>query len=179
VAAPFRAALERGVGLPFAKLAAAARGPSVLYVRPGVPVPGTTLVARGATAPRLHAVVAALAGGVVITEATTFDGRPASLASLSALDLWFGVSGGSGFLTDDAEFHLEPSAALAPSGLPADVSSFVYLDVARGLPALSDLAALADTHLSAGFRRRVAGLASVLWYRTHTAAATRLTVVVS
>ena len=177
-AVPFRRALERGVGLRLATLADAAPGSSVLYVRPGAPVPGTTLVARGATATKLRAVVAQLAGGPPITEPTTFDGRPATLVTLSALDLWFGAGGGTGFLTDDAAFHLDPTSALAPSGLPALVSSFVYLDVAAGLPALSNLAALAASRLSPGFRRRVAGLDTVLWYRTHTAAATRLTVVV-
>jgi hypothetical protein len=177
-AAPFRPALERGVGVPFGALADAAPGPSVLYVRRGAPVPGTTLVARGATPAKLHAVAAALAGGKAITAPTTFDGRPATLVTLSALDVWYGTSGGVGFLTDDATFHLDPSSALAPAGLPDEVSSFVDQDVGAGLPALSDLAALAGTHLSPSFRARVAGLGTVLRYRTHTAGATRLTVVV-
>jgi hypothetical protein len=177
-AAPFTGALERGVGVSFATLAAAAPAASVVYVRSGVPVPGTTLVARDAAASRLGAVVDALAGGHVLTEPATLDARPVTLASLTALDVWFGRSGDTGFLTDDAEFHLDPSARLRPAGLPEHVSWFRYLDVAHGLPALSELAALADTHVSPSYRRDVAGLATVLSYRTHTRAASRLTVVV-
>jgi hypothetical protein len=178
-ATPFTPALERGVGVSFAAVAAAAPAASVVFVRSGLPVPGTTLVARDAAPARLHDIVSALAGGRVLTEPATLDDRPATLASLTALDVWFGRSGRTGFLTDDAEFHLEPSPRLRPAGLPEQVSSFTYLDVARGLPALSQLAALAGTHLSASYRRRVAGLATVLEYRTHTARATRLTVVVA
>jgi hypothetical protein len=178
VAAPFRAALGRGLGVPFATLAAAAPSGSVLYVRAGAPVPGTTVVGEGGSAARLRAVADALGGGNVISEPTTLDGRPATLVSLSALQLWYGLGGRTAFLTDDAGFHLDPSSTLAPDGLPDAVASFVYLDVARGIPALSDLAALAGTRVSERFRRRVAGLATVLTYRTHTAAATRITVVV-
>jgi hypothetical protein len=178
-AGAFRNVVESGLGLSEATLAAAVAREAAAYVRTGAPVPATTLVVRGVQTARIRAVVDELAGVHAITEPATLDGRPATLAALSALDLWFGRRDGNAFLTDDPAFHLDPADVLRPDGLPERVSSYLYLDVARGVPALSTLAALAGTRLSRRFTVRLAGLATVLAYTTHTAAATRLTVVVS
>jgi hypothetical protein len=177
LARPFRDVAEHGLGLSPATLAAVASGETALYVRPGAPVPPTTLLVRGSPAP-LRRVVDELAGGHAITEPATLDGRPVTLAALSALDLWFGRADGDSYLTADAAFHLDPSEPLPRDGLPDRVWSFLYLDVDHGIPALRELAALAGTRLSPGFVRRLGGLATVLSYTTHTKGATRLTVVV-
>lgn len=179
LAGPVAPALRSGVGLPLRELASAAPGEAAVYVRSGSPVPPITLLASGASLAPVRAVVRDLAGGAPPTTPATLDGRPASLVSLTALDLWYGRAGGERFLTDDPAFTLDPGDVLQPAGLPDRYASFLYLDVPDGVPALRELAALAATHLSGGFLGRVAGLSTVLSYGTRTASATRLTIVVS
>ena len=82
----------------------------------------------------------------------TVGGVAATDVSLGPVDLFYGKVGRTIFVTDDPGATLKPPAtALEPDGLPAQTRAWAYLDVARGLPALESLAALAGTHLSPAF----------------------------
>ena len=162
----FGAALERGVGLRPADLAAAAPGAGVVFARPAEPVPTVTLLARGGTLAAVRRVVHDLDPAAPPPEPAVLDGTLVQVVHLGALDLYYGTFEGTLVITDDPELRLHSaSSALEPDGLPKRTSAWVYLDARAGLPALERLAALAGTALSPGFVDRVSSLRSVLAYR--------------
>ena len=162
----FGAELERGVGLRLADLVAAAPGAGVVFARPGEPIPSVTLLARGGTLAAARRLVHDLDPAAPPSVPAELDGVPLRIVQLGALDLYYGLFEGTLVVTDDAGLHLRSSVhALAPSELPKRTSAWAYLDTARGLPALEQLAALAGTKLSPGFVAHVSQVRSVLAYR--------------
>jgi hypothetical protein len=164
------AQLRRGLGLRVEHLAEAAPGDAVVFARPGQPVPSVTLLAAGASPAAAARVVSDLAPNAPPGTPATLDGVSLNVASLGAVDLYYGTFDGKTVITDDKGARLVSSvSALAPAGLPDATSDWAYLDVPQGLPALESLAALSGTRLTTGFVARVAPLRSLLVYRTHTA----------
>jgi hypothetical protein len=163
---PFAAELKNGLGLETTTLAAAAPGDAVLYARSGVPAAGVTLLAAGTDPTAARRLVAELAPNVAGVPGTV-GGVAATDVSLGPVDLFYGKVGRTIFVTDDPGATLTPQAtALEPDGLPAETRAWAYLDVARGLPALESLAALAGTRLSPAFIGKLSSLHTLLAYRT-------------
>jgi hypothetical protein len=173
-ALPFTSQLKEGLGLEAATLAAAAPADAVLYARPGLPAATVTLLAAGddvAPARRIVQELAPDAKGVP----GTIRGIAATDVPLGPIDLFYGRTGRTIFVTDDAAASLAArDDPLEPEGLPAETRGWAYLDVPTGLPALEGLAALAGTRLSPAFVRKVAGLERVLAYRTRGALTIRI-----
>ena len=163
---PFAAELKDGLGLETATLAAAAPGDAALYARSGVPAATVTLLATSADVTGARRIVAELAPNVAGVPGTV-GGVAATDVSLGPVDLFYGKVGRTIFVTDDPGATLTPQAtSLAPEGLPAETRAWAYLDVARGLPALESLAALAGTRLSPAFIGKLSSLRTLLAYRT-------------
>jgi hypothetical protein len=105
----------------------------------------------------------------------TVGGIAATDVPLGPVDLFYGKTGRTIFVTDDQDASLTPQGdPLRPDGLPAETRAFAFLDIPTGLTALQSLAALAGTRISPAFERKLAGLRTLLAYRTRTA----LTVVI-
>ena len=163
---PFAAELKDGLGLETATLAAAAPGDAALYARSGVPAATVTLLATSADRTGARRIVAELAPNVAGVPGTV-GGVAATDVSLGPVDLFYGKVGRTIFVTDDPGATLTPQAtSLAPEGLPPETRAWAYLDVARGLPALESLAALAGTRLSPAFIGKLSSLRTLLAYRT-------------
>lgn len=172
---PFRGRLRAGLGLDPATLAAAAPADGALYARPAVPAATVTLLAAGTRAPDARRVVRELAPHAPAGVPGVVGGLAATDVPLGPVDLFYGTTGKLTFVTDDPDATLAPrGGALAPDGLPDETTAWAYLDTARGLPALESLAALAGTRLAPGFVRKLAGIRTLLAFRTRGA----LTVVV-
>jgi hypothetical protein len=171
---PFAAELKQGLGLETATLAAAAPGDAVLYARPGLPAASVTLLATGDDVSGARRVVRELASNRAGMPGTV-GGIAATDVPLGPVDLFYGKTGRTIFVTDDQDASLTPRGdALQPDGLPAETRAFAYLDVPNGLPALQSLAALAGTRISPAFEGKLAGLRTLLAYRARSA----LTVVI-
>lgn len=174
----FGSALQRGLGLRLADLAAAAPGAGVVYARPGVPVPTVTLLARGGTLAAARRLVRDLDPAAPSPEPAVLDGVSLQVVHLGALDLYYGRTDGTLVVTDDPDARLHAaSSALEPNGLPRRTSAWAYLDVKAGLPGLEQLARLAGTTLTPDFVRRISPLRSVLAYRVQHGPRTSLVVV--
>ncbi len=165
-ALPFAAELKDGLGLETSTLAGSAPRDAVLYARPSIPAATVTLVAAGDDVGAARRIMRELAPNSTGVPGTV--GRvPATDVSLGPIDLYYGRTGHTVFVTDDPAAKLVPGGdALEPEGLPAETRAWAYLDVPRGLPALESLAALAGTQLSPAFVRKLAGLRTLLAYRT-------------
>jgi hypothetical protein len=171
---PFAAELKQGLGLETATLAAAAPGDVVLYARAGLPAASVTLLATGDDVSEARRVVRELAPNRAGVPGTV-GGIAATDVPLGPVDLFYGKTGRTIFVTDDQDASLTPQGdPLQPDGLPAETRAFAFLDVPHGLPALQSLAALAGTRISPAFEGKLAGLRMLLAYRTRTA----LTVVI-
>jgi hypothetical protein len=166
---PFAAELKQGLGLETATLAAAAPNDAVLYARAGVPAGSVTLLAAGDDVGAARRVVRELAPNGTGVPGTV-NGIAATVVPLGPVDLFYGKTGRTIFVTDDPEATLTPQGdPLQPDGLPAETRAFAYLDVPDGLPALQSLAALTGTRISPAFERKLAGIRTLLAYRTRSA----------
>ena len=165
-ALPFAAELKDGLGLETSTLAGSAPRDAVLYARPSIPAATVTLVAAGDDVGAARRIMRELAPNSTGVPGTV--GRvPATDVSLGPIDLYYGRTGHTVFVTDDPAAKLVPGGdALEPEGLPAETQAWAYLGVPRGRPALESLAALAGTQLSPAFVRKLAGLRTLLAYRT-------------
>jgi hypothetical protein len=172
------APVESGLGLRSSTLEELAPGDAVVFARPAEPVPQVTLLAAGSRAGAAARTLRELAPPAATLAPTALDGVPLRVVALGAVDLVGGAFDGTTVVTDDPGVKLRSKVTpLRPDGLPAQTSAWAYLDVAGGLPALESLAALAGTHLTPGFVRRVAPFRSVLVYRTGSAGHETLVVV--
>ncbi len=160
----FAEALEHGLGVRFADLAALVPHGGVAFLRTGQPVPSVTLLASGGTLAAARRVVTELDPGAPPPVPATLDGEPMQLVHFGALDLYYGLFKRTLVVTDDPGLRLHDVDALEPDGLPEKTSGWLYLAPERGLPALESLATLAGTHLSSRWEDRVFPFGSVLAY---------------
>ncbi|HZT92392.1 MAG TPA: hypothetical protein VFA05_10170 [Gaiellaceae bacterium] len=164
---PVGAQLRAGLGLTLPDLAAAAPGDAVFYARPGVPLPGLTLLADGGTLRAAARLVHDLDREAPPPLPATVDGHTLEDVAFSALDIYYGRVGRTLVLTNDPGATLvKAGRRLRPAGLPAGVVGWTWVDVPRALAELRTLASLAGTSVSESFVRRFAGLRTVLEYET-------------
>jgi hypothetical protein len=175
-ALPYAAVVERGFGLRLDDVARATPGSAALYLGQGIPIPTLTLVAEGGSLVAGARIVRYLDPHAPPPVPVTIDGVRLNDVALGALDLYYGRSGNDLVVTNNPAFELQPSNALAPAGLPATTSAWLYVDAERAPVALQSLAALGGTTFSPRFLADLRDLKSVLAFVTHTRTTTSVTV---
>ncbi len=157
--------LERLFGLPLRELAGLLGNEAVLYVRPGLPIPEVTLVARTRDEARARTPLDRLA--VFLARFGAKRGSPTTIAGIRVQQVRLGsvtvlyaafdgklvvttspdgiasLRAGGDRLADDPDFQ----AAKKASGLPDENAGFLYVNVADSLPLLRGLAQLKDAQV--------------------------------
>ena len=173
---------EQVLGVPVADVTALFEGESILYVRPGAPIPEVTLLlavedeaAALATVDKVAARAVALAGaragraevggeevkfielqGIRVSY-TTFDGVLAVTSGAAGIR---DARGDGDKLADDERFETASEAA----GMGDETNGFLYLDLADSIPLIEGLAGLAQQQLPSEVSENLAPLESFLAY---------------
>jgi Protein of unknown function (DUF3352) len=141
-------------------------GESAFYVRPGFPIPEVTLVTQVDDEQRAIAVLDKLAGevaeyyGTAELHSTDIDGVPAKELAVNPLfSVYYAafdgnlvvttsrqgiadLKAGDGRLADDEAFK----EATQVAGMPAETTGFLYVDLAKAVPAALGLMGMSMSH---------------------------------
>jgi hypothetical protein len=161
-------------------------GESALYVRPGLPIPEVTLVthvgdeqAAMSTMDKLAKALTDYESGAELDSLETAGVQAKRLSLNQFLSVYYAAfdghlvvttaqqgitdfKSGGNRLADDEAFKDATSAA----GVPAETTGFVYVDLAKVLPALLGLAAAGGTSAPDWVRANVEPLHSLVLYET-------------
>lgn len=163
---PFAAGVQGALGFPLDRLAPLAPGAAVVFVRPGIPIPGVTLLAEGGSVAAALRAVRTLAPDAPPAVPERMNGAVLEHVSLGATDLYYGRAGRTLVFTDDPGLSLE--GRRVPSGdLPGETSGWLYVDGARARAALQPLTAFEARGAVARMQRQLAGVASLVEHTTH------------
>ncbi len=183
-------ALSQSLGIDIGALIGVFKGPVVVYVKPGTPIPEVTLAAKPPDAAGAEKAIGALLakylsgqGGAAPTT-TTVDGVSLKTINLGPVSLYWGTFGGelvvtdnsaavsslkdgpSSKLTDDSTFKDAASAA----GMPDTNQGFLYVDAKALLPMVEGFAQLAGKQISASVHDNLAPLKAILVYASRAGA---------
>jgi hypothetical protein len=169
------------LGIDLRTLLTALSGETLLYARPGAPIPEVTLLASGGDPKQAAASVGALirrfAHASSAPAPANVDGVPLERAALGPVDLYYGVFDGKLLVTDSARAVPELrsngdklsddsifKAAKDAAGMPDSTPGFVYVNLRDALPTIEGLAALANARIPPQVDANLQPLKSFLAY---------------
>lgn len=174
---PLAAGVQRALGFPLDRLAPLVPAGAVVYVRPGTPIPGVTLLAQGGSVAAARRVVQRLAPAASPAVPEEVNGVLLDHVNLGATDLYYGRTGRTLAFSDDADPALE-GRRVASDELPAATSDWFYVDAAKARTALQLLATFEAQGAVFGMQRALEGFDTLVEYTTHEHGVATLTVVI-
>jgi len=171
---PFQKLFGANAATLAARLDATLGGETALYVRPGLPIPEVTLVTQPSDT---TAATAAL--GEVVTTLKQMLGARAGGLSLANIPIVHAVAGGrlvvstsqqglADFSSTGPKLSSDPSfkAAQQASGMPAETTGFLYVDLASGLPLLQTVGPFLGLSLPPTLRTDAGAMRTLTAYGT-------------
>jgi hypothetical protein len=162
----FAAGVESALGVPLGELASLVPGSAVIYVRPGVPIPGVTLLAQDGSLSAARRAVRAVAPDASAGVPERVNGVVLEHVNVGATDLYYGRDGRMLVFSDDPDLSLHGPHA-TPHDLPPATSAWLYVEAAKARAALQLLARFEARSDVARMQRELNGLDSLLEHTTH------------
>lgn len=174
-------ALSKQLGFDATSLLGALSGPVIAYVRPGLPLPEVTVVARPSQPKRTVAAIAKLVatftqGQIAAVPTKVADGT-LQKADLGSVSLYYGRAGSDVVVSDSANVLAELKGSVGrlstdsvfkeakdAAGMPDGNQGFLFVDLKDALPALSGFADLANQKLPPALESNLKPLRSLLLY---------------
>jgi hypothetical protein len=173
--------LNQTLGVNLSPLLDAFSGETLLYVRPGVPIPEVTLLASGGDPKQEESSVAALIHRFAQSSApaapTTVDSVTLQRVALGSIDLFYGIFDGKLLVSDSERSVSELKSSgdkLADDGvfksakdaaaMPDSTQGWLYVNLQDSIPAIEGLAALANSRIPPNVDANLRPLKSFLLY---------------
>lgn len=174
---PFARGVERALGFPLDRLASLTPAGAVLFVRPGTPIPGVTLLAQDGSVAAARRAVVAIAPDAPPAVPERVNGLLLNHVNLGATDLYYGHTSHGVVFSDDPDLSLD-GLHVASDDVPRITSAWFFVDAAKAQAALQTLSAFEAPGVVRGLERTLAGVRSLAEFTTHSHRVETTTVVI-